>query len=173
MIEQQIQRGQQWLEQLLELIGIPAKVRIENAPANFSDVTKASRTDSQPCWLTIDETTLTSSETEIVIGENGENIDAIQYLANTLLNIGVTSEEQRAFTVELNGYRVQRQIELLGYAEKVAQKVRETGQEVEMKSLSSSERRQIHTFLKGSGIWQLKVEVKNQIEDLWFACAEK
>ena len=162
-MEQQIQRGQQWLEQLLQLIGIPAKVGIENAPGSFGDVQTTLSTDLQTCWLTIDETALTPAQTQILIGEDGENIDAIQYLANTLLNIGVTYQEQKAFTVELDGYRLRRQAELLALAEKVARRVRETGQEVEMKSLSSSERRQIHTFLKRTG--DLATESRGQEPD--------
>ena len=137
-MEQQIQRGQQWLEKLLQLIGIPVNVLVQEVDKE--------QADSQSCWLIIDETKLTPEQTEILIGHKGEHLDAIQYLTNTLLNIGIDKEDQRSFTVELNGYRERRQKELLALAEEVAQKVRETGKEEEISSLSSAERRQVHSL---------------------------
>ena len=152
MIDQQSQRGKEWLEKLLQLIGIPAGVKIAEVE------------DEQSDWLIIDETNLTPEQIEILIGQKkGEAIDAIQYLANTLLNIGIEEELQRSFTVELNGYRVRRQAQLQALAEKVAGQVRETGEKVEIKSLSSAERRQVHTFLKDSE--DLKTESRGQEPD--------
>jgi spoIIIJ-associated protein len=155
MIEQQTQRGKQWLETLLQLMGFPTRVKIgEGEPYEA---------DPNACWLIIDETKLTPEQLEILLGQKGEALDAIQYLANTLLNLGLEPEEQRAFTVELNGYRLKRQAELLALAKEVAQQVRLTGQEVEMKSLSSAERRQIHTFLKDAE--DLETESRGQEPD--------
>ena len=152
MIDQQSQRGKEWLEKLLQLIGIPAGVKIAKVE------------DEQSDWLIIDETNLTPEQIEILIGQKkGEAIDAIQYLANTLLNIGIEEELQRSFTVELNGYRVRRQAQLRALAEKVAGQVRETGEKVEIKSLSSAERRQVHTFLKDSE--DLETESRGQEPD--------
>ena len=136
MVEQV--RGQEWLEELLKLMGTPAAVKSESKE-NLA---------VESGWLIIDETSLSPEQIETLIGEKGETIDALQYLASTILNLGIESEFQRPFTVELNHYRVQRQEELFALAEQVAQQVRETGQEVEVESLSSAERRQIHTFLK-------------------------
>ncbi len=152
MIDQQSQRGKEWLEKLLQLIGIPAGVKIAEVE------------DEQSDWLIIDETNLTPEQIEILIGQNkGEAIDAIQYLANTLLNIGIEEELQRSFTVEINGYRVRRQAQLQALAEKVAGQVRETGEKVEIKSLSSAERRQVHNLLKDSE--DLKTESRGQEPD--------
>jgi spoIIIJ-associated protein len=75
-------------------------------------------------------------------------LDAIQYLANSVLNLNQADELQASYTIELNGYRVKREAEIRALAENAAAEVRSTGQEVEIKSLSSAERRQIHTFLK-------------------------
>lgn len=152
MVERQTERGKEWLEELLILIGIPAQVKIESQDA-----------DSESDWLVIDETSLTPERIETLIGEKGESIDAIQYLASTILNLGIESESQRPFTVELNRYRVRRQEELLALAQELAQQVRETGKEVEVKSLSSAERRQIHTLLKESE--DLKTESRGQEPD--------
>ncbi|QYO64907.1 protein jag [Leptolyngbya sp. 7M] len=140
MDDQQIQRGKHWLEEMLQLSGLPATVQpdLERTGAEGS------------CWLTIDDATLTHEQTQILIGEEGNVLDAVQYLANTILNIGRGEDLQTAYTIELAGYRVQRQIELQQLAEAAVQHVRETGEEYEMAALSAAERRQVHTYLKAT-----------------------
>ena len=138
MINQE--RGKQWLEELLRLMRIEAAVKIETPPENL---------EQEASWLVIDEIK-SPEQIKILIGEQGATIDAVQYLTSTILNLGTDSAEQRPFTVELDGYRARRQKELVNLVHKVVEQVRETGQEVEMKSLSSAERRQIHTLLKES-----------------------
>lgn len=133
-------RGQQWLEELLRLSKLSAEVRVTNI--------ETSADDKPNYWLTIDQTKLTPKQIQILIGPEGAALDAIQYLANSMLNIGQDEEHQAAYTIELDGYRIRRQEQLRALAAHAAQKVRETGQEFEMKSLSSAERRQVHTFLK-------------------------
>jgi spoIIIJ-associated protein len=154
-MEEQVQRGQQWLEQLLALMGVPTTVvreRVENIPA-----------DSDSCWLTIEADNLTPEQIRLLIGEGGEGIDAIQYLANTLLNITLASELQGSYTVELNQYRIKRYRELFNIAQQVTEQVREIGQEVEIPALSSAERRQIHTFLKD--VADIETESRGQEPD--------
>lgn len=139
MDESQIQRrGQQWLEHFFGFAALPVQIRL--------DETKADSDDSY--WLTIDSTDLTAETVAILIGEGGSVLDSIQYIINATLNIGQPPDQQHAYTIELNGYRVQRQTELLAMAEQAAQQVRSTGEEYELTALSSAERRQIHTFLK-------------------------
>lgn len=138
-MEQQIQQGQQWLEEVLRLMGTPAKVSASQPDE---------QADPKGYWLTIEESELTPTQVKLLTGERGETLDALQYLANTTLNLGRSEAEQRAFTIELAGYRLRRQEELRQLAEQVARQVRESGEEVEMKSLSSAERRQVHNLLK-------------------------
>lgn len=138
------ERGKLWLEQLLKIAKLPTSVLAEET-FNQAD---HSEEEADTYWLTIDETQLTPAQIQALIGPNGVVLDAIQYLANTTLNIGQESDEQASYTVELDGYRLQRAAQLRLIAEQAAEQVRQTGQEVEMKSLSSAERRQIHTFLK-------------------------
>ncbi|NES95491.1 MAG: RNA-binding protein [Desertifilum sp. SIO1I2] len=139
MPENQMQRGQQWLEQLLQKVGLPAAVSPQIQTLN---------PELESCWLTIDSQPLTPEQIQLLIGSEGAVLDSIQYLANTILNIGQPPEAQQAYTIELNGYRARRQAELQRLAVEVAEQVRATGVEFEMKSLSSAERRQVHTFLK-------------------------
>lgn len=133
MKESQMQRGQQWLEELLKLSAIPSRVVCEQQKDCY--------------WMTIDESNLSPEQVAILVGPDGNVIDAIQYLCNTVANIAHESDEPIPYTVELNGYRIRRQEELRSMAEYAADQARSTGVEVELKSLSSSERRQVHSFL--------------------------
>lgn len=140
-----MQRGQKWLEELLRLMKIPAKV---NAQTHTTVADNDGDPEEDSYWLTIEETHLTPAQIQILIGAEGATLDAIQYLANAILNMSQEEGEQAAYTIELNGYRLRRQAELRALAEYAVQQVRSNGQEFEMKSLSAAERRQIHTFLK-------------------------
>lgn len=134
MSDSDIDRGQQWLEEMLNLAKIPATV--------------IAYQQEESHWLVIDETNLTPEQISVLIGPDGIVIDAIQYLANTILNIGQDLDRQVAYTIEISGYRARRQEELLLMAEYAAKQVRLTGREYELISLSSAERRQVHTMLK-------------------------
>ncbi|MBE9051594.1 RNA-binding protein [Nostocales cyanobacterium LEGE 11386] len=145
MVDSSMQRGQQWLKTLLQLTGISTEIQgnLEIAQPQDSD-----SPEPDNYWLTIDETNLTPEQIQVLIGTDGSVLDAIQYLANSVLNLNQPEEGQASYTIELNGYRVKRQAEIRAMAEAAADEVRSSGQEVEIKSLSSAERRQIHTFLK-------------------------
>lgn len=134
MSDRPIDRGQQWLKQLLNLAACPAEVQAEEKPDCY--------------WLTIDHTNLTPEQIKILIGPQGAVLDSIQYLANTILNLGQSPEQQAAYTIDLDNYRCRRQGELEAIALNAVAHVRETGEEFEIKSLSSAERRQVHNLLK-------------------------
>jgi spoIIIJ-associated protein len=140
-----MQSGEQWLQNLLLFVGVSTQVRanLEIKPSSEEDVPA-----EESYWLTIDQTNLTSEQIRILIGTGASVLDGIQYLANSVLNLNQPEENQQAYTVELNGYRVRREAEIRTLAETAAAEVRFSGREVELQSLSSSERRQIHTLLQ-------------------------
>jgi spoIIIJ-associated protein len=146
MSEEQIgQRGQQWLEQLLQLIGVSTQV---TAQLQIPKTASSDPEEHDSYWLTIEQTSLSPEQVKALIGAEGTVLDAIQYLANATLNLNQPQERQAGYTIELDGYRLRRQAEIQAIATSAIEQVRITGQEVELKSLSSAERRQIHTFLK-------------------------
>ncbi len=148
MTDTPMQRGQEWLESLLRLSGVSVHVKgeLETAAVQYEE-----SQEPDNYWLTIDQTNLKPEEIQIFIGSDGSVLDAIQYLANSILNLNQITDGQASYTIELNGYRVQRQEEIRAMAEAAAEQVRSSSQEVEIKSLSSAERRQIHTYLKDFG----------------------
>jgi spoIIIJ-associated protein len=136
MTDQRLDRGKQWLEQLLRLSGMPTTV----------DIQQPEGANATNYWLTIDPSHLTTTHKELLIGPEGATIDAIQYLANASLNIHQEADLQAGYTIELEGYRHQRAIALKAIADEAAERVRETGAEVILQPMSSAERRQMHTF---------------------------
>ncbi len=145
MSDAQMQRGQQWLERLMQLMGVSATVQAE-LQAIATDT--GDRLEPDSFWLTINKNNLQPEQIQILIGAQGSVLDATQYLANAALNVSQPQEQQAAYTIELDGYRVRRQAEIQAIAADAIEQVRATGTEVEIKSLSSAERRQIHTFMK-------------------------
>ncbi len=141
-MENKAERGKQWLEELLALMGIKANVLLEGLDKIPTDI--------ESCWLGIDPTNLTEQQIKLLIGSKGKNIDAIQYLANIILNIDQESELQGSYTIDLDGYRVKRYQELVNIANNAVEQVRNTGEETEIPDLSSAERRQIHSLLTNS-----------------------
>ena len=147
-----IESGKEWLEQLLNIMYLSAEVSTEG----FETVTA----DSNSNWLNIDASNLTSEQKAELIGNKGESIDAIQYLANTILNLDAEPEAQSSFVIELDSYRVERNRELETLTQEAIDKVKATGQEVEIPSLSSAERKQIHFLLED--VEGLKSESRGQ-----------
>jgi spoIIIJ-associated protein len=138
MSEPQEKSSIDWLTKLLVLQGLDAGV-------TGSVVADAA---GESYWLTIDHSQLTSAQIDSLLGGHGEVLDSIQYLANTVLNLGLDQDQQQAYTVELAGYRAQRLEELKALAHQAATQAQESAQEVEIPQLSSAERRQVHNFLK-------------------------
>lgn len=140
-----MERGQQWLTTLLQLAGVPAEVKAEadNSPSGH----KQGEEPVDSYWLTIDQTNLSDEQIKTLTGDRGTVLDGIQYLANASLNLN-HSQPTGFYIIELNGYRAKRQAELQAIALEAAEQVRSSGEEVEIKSLSSAERRQIHTILQ-------------------------
>jgi spoIIIJ-associated protein len=132
------QVGTQWLTTLLEKQGLTASVEASLIEDEFG----------ASCWLTISDADLSQQHVEALIGDNGHSLDAIQYLANTLLNLGRDPEEQQPYTIELAGHRAKRKAELIALAAEAAEKAKASGEECEMVALSSAERRQVHHYLK-------------------------
>ncbi|HEY9877566.1 MAG TPA: R3H domain-containing nucleic acid-binding protein [Leptolyngbyaceae cyanobacterium] len=130
--------GIQWVESLLSLQGLEATVSTRLVEDDAGST----------CWLIIDESKLSDTQIEVLTGPRGAVLDSVQYLANTLLNLGRNQEDQQAFTIELAGYRERRQEELHALAVQAAEQAQSTGQEYEIQDLSSAERRQVHNFLK-------------------------
>jgi spoIIIJ-associated protein len=77
-----------------------------------------------------------------IIGRDGRTLQALEYITNTVLNKGEGGNVR--VTIDVGGYKRRRDDRLRDVAEKVAMRVRETGEPFNFKPMSSAERRIIH-----------------------------
>jgi spoIIIJ-associated protein len=143
MADPQAKTAEDWLKSVLSHCGLPISVSTDPPDAALSRLNHFGGH-----WLTLNEGEFSAEQRDIILGEQGKILDAMQYLVNATLNLGQDSTSQAAYTVELAGYREQRYLALAQMAEDVAVQVRQTGEEVEMSPLPPAERRLIHTLLE-------------------------
>ncbi|MGQ9838818.1 MAG: Jag family protein [Cyanobacteriota bacterium] len=137
------ERARQWLQQVLFAMGIPASVQVVG---EVLEIEAASLAAAQK-QLLLSKAPPTTRELAYGQDHSPVVLDALQYLANTLLNLNQPESQQQAYTIELDGYRQRRLRELQDLATTAVEQVRASGQEYEFQALSAAERRQIHTLL--------------------------
>jgi spoIIIJ-associated protein len=142
MADLQIKVAEEWLSSVLGYCDLSVPVLTTPPEAVTS---KLHQFGGQ--WLILDHTLLSAEQLEVLTAENHKVLDALQYLVNATLNLGIDTAEKTAYTVELLGCREQRYLQLAQMAEDVAQQVRASGVAVEMTPLPAAERRLIHTLL--------------------------
>lgn len=139
MTDDPVTAGRVWLENALALGGFNATVTV--IPSPLAELVSGH-------WLEIQAQSLSREQVEALLADNAQALDALQYLLNATSNLGQPREAQTAFTLELAGYRRARYAQLQKVAAQVARQVLETGQTVEIKSLSAAERRVVHTLIR-------------------------
>ena len=142
MSESNVQQGQEWLSNLLEKLGVETQVSSDKP-----EIAKTKFKDFGGFWLTIDDSGMSPDQVDLLIGNNGQMLDAIQYLINSTLNLGKDKDARTAYTIEMSDVRIKRYEELTQLADQAAQSVRETGEEQVMPPINSAERRLVHTLL--------------------------
>ncbi|MEN9204818.1 MAG: R3H domain-containing nucleic acid-binding protein [Thermostichales cyanobacterium BF4_bins_65] len=127
-----LQRAQAWLSQVLALMGIPVGVEVVGGRLLLDGLPPSHH----------------SLFVQPLPGEEGITLDALQYLANTLLNLHRPESEQQSYELDLGGYRARRWADLQAAVLAAVEQVRQGGGEFVWEGLSAAERRQIHTFLQ-------------------------
>lgn len=87
-----------------------------------------------------------SPDSGLLIGQKGETIDSLQYLVN--VSIYRDRPFQKKIVLDAGGYRERRVKAVQGMALRAAKRVSKDGKAVELPSMSSSERRAVHNYLK-------------------------
>ena len=97
------------------------------------------------------ELTCTGDDLGLLIGKHGQTIDAIQYLATSVVNRG--GGERIDVVVDAAGYRARRRATLEALAVRTAQEALRIGGPVELDPMTSIERKIVHLRLQDfSGI---------------------
>ncbi len=86
-------------------------------------------------------------ETNILIGERGSTLSAIEYLIKRIIYKKHNDAEFK-FTLDINDYRVKRLEELKQDVKAAAKEVRLSGREVPLRPMTSFERRIVHLLLE-------------------------
>ncbi len=93
--------------------------------------------------------TVEGDELDLLIGSDGETIDALQYIASRAAF--ADSGERKAVVIDAAGYRGRREVALHGAADRAATEALASGRPVELEPMSSPERKIVHQYLAERG----------------------
>ena len=93
--------------------------------------------------------TVEGDELDLLIGGDGETIDALQYIASRAAF--ADTGERKAVVIDAAGYRERRELALHGAADRAATDALATGRPIELAPMSSSERKIVHQYLAQRG----------------------
>jgi len=124
--------GQEILEQLVELMGYDAEVKVTTGRSARITVYGVDDDEKEALGA--------------LIGRKGERLSALQHLVNLML-----SRRMGTWTrvlVDVEDYRGRRERQLVEVAQRAAQRVLETGQMLQLEPMSPLERRWVHIALR-------------------------
>lgn len=85
------------------------------------------------------------------IGRRAQTLDAIQLIAYLVSAKAVDPDDRRRVSVDIDEYRAAREEELFDMADRAVRDAIASGQSVELKPMTSNERRSIHHYLLDNG----------------------
>jgi spoIIIJ-associated protein len=91
--------------------------------------------------------TVSAPDVGILIGRQGQTIDAVQYLLN-VIQYRAYGDAKKDVVVDADGYRERRRATLETLADEIAERVRENGAAEELEPMTSVERKVVHLRLK-------------------------
>lgn len=128
--EKSIQRLQKFVEKFLQ-------------KADFSDCSVEAVVKKDEIIINI----FSEKSANLLIGQNGENLRAIQYLIRLLVHKNLEEESTLPFLVDINGYRQQKDRALFDLAEETALQAKQDGKPIILRIMNAYERRLIHLHL--------------------------
>jgi spoIIIJ-associated protein len=91
--------------------------------------------------------TCSGPDVGLLIGRHGQTIDAVQYLLNVIA-YRAYGDEKRDVVVDAAGYRARRQATLESLADRIADRVLESGEPEDLEPMTAVERKVVHLRLK-------------------------
>jgi spoIIIJ-associated protein len=89
---------------------------------------------------------ISGEDLSLIIGKEGQNLDALEYIVNRILRHRV--ESRTGVKLEAQGYREKREKTISLLAHRMAKKAQKTGRAVTFQPLGARERRLVHLTLK-------------------------
>lgn len=124
---QAAERLEEFLEKVLDGIGIEADIRISDRGEEII-------------------ANVEGDDLGLFIGRHGQTMDAAQYLANVI--VFRNSDNRKRIIIDAEDYRGRRTEILHGLADRGAKEVSQGRRQYELKPMSASERRIIHVYLQ-------------------------
>ncbi len=94
---------------------------------------------------------VTGDDLGFAIGRRAQTLDAIQLIAYLVSAKAVDPDERRRVSVDIDEYRAAREEELFDLADRAVRDALASGQQVELKPMTSNERRSVHHYLIDNG----------------------
>jgi spoIIIJ-associated protein len=94
---------------------------------------------------------VTGDDLGFAIGRRAQTLDAIQLIAYLVSAKAVDPDDRRRVSVDIDEYRAAREEELFDLADRAVRDALSTGQAVELKPMTSNERRSVHHYLIDNG----------------------
>lgn len=94
---------------------------------------------------------VTGDDLGFAIGRRAQTLDAIQLIAYLVSSKAVDQDERRRVSVDIDEYRAAREEELFDLADRAVRDSLASGQSVELKPMTSNERRSVHHYLLENG----------------------
>lgn len=94
---------------------------------------------------------VTGDDLGFAIGRRAQTLDAIQLIAYLVSSKVVDPDERRRVSVDIDEYRASREEELFESADRAVRDAISSGQPVELKPMTSNERRSVHQYLLDNG----------------------
>lgn len=94
---------------------------------------------------------VTGDDLGFAIGRRAQTLDAIQLIAYLVSSKTVDIDDRRRVSVDIDEYRAAREEELFDLADRAVRDAISSGQSVELKPMTSNERRSVHHYLLDNG----------------------
>jgi spoIIIJ-associated protein len=124
-----IEKGRESLQKILDIITTDAMIKIERKSS----------------WLLYN---VSGGNSSIIIGRRGQNLEAIQYIVEKILN--KCSEKRVRVQIDVEGYLESRKVTLIRLASNLAEKAKRTGKPTSINKMNSQDRRTVHLSLKNN-----------------------
>jgi len=130
----EVEIGKEVLERLLKLMKIEAKVKVRQ-PSGLQSV----GSPEAPALDIVDR------DLGILIGRRGQTLSSLQFMVNLIASKRLGRRTN--LIVDVEGYRLRREESLRSLAQRMAERVVQTGQPIALEAMPASERRIVHLAL--------------------------
>lgn len=127
--------GMEVLSALLDQMGFQVEVAETEPPG-----------ETPPASGTVVAYDIRGEDLGVLIGRRGQTLSSLQYLINLMVNRRLRNPAM--VVVDVEGYRARRYSALRGLAQRMADRVRSSGQPVTLEPMTAAERRIIHLTLQ-------------------------